>query len=165
MRYQRVLTAAALAQLASAFPRMAMPDLEKRAMIAGRAGEPASGVPVPDPAQVAGIFDADLQYVSNTGDHAYVPPGPGDQRGPCPGMDSANTSELDCWLTLMTLGLNAMANHGYLPHSGVATIPVSQSQHNMIYWPLTVVRNSSMGPTRYSAWALTSLLSWPCMAL
>jgi hypothetical protein len=27
----------------------------------------------------------------------------GDQRGPCP-------------------GLNAMANHGYLPHNGVATV-------------------------------------------
>lgn len=35
--------------------------------------------------------------------HAFVAPGPTDQRGPCP-------------------GLNALANHGYLPHSGIATI-------------------------------------------
>ncbi|KAI1422637.1 hypothetical protein F5Y12DRAFT_799343 [Xylaria sp. FL1777] len=56
--------------------------------------------------QAAGItpyFDAKMQYVSNTGDHAFVPPGGSDQRGPCP-------------------GLNAMANHGYIPHNGVGTI-------------------------------------------
>ncbi|GAB7346936.1 hypothetical protein MBLNU459_g2000t1 [Dothideomycetes sp. NU459] len=49
------------------------------------------------------VFDAASQYVSTTGAHAFNPPGPGDQRGPCP-------------------GLNAMANHGYLPHDGVGTI-------------------------------------------
>ena len=54
---------ASMAQLGVAFPRMAMQDLEKRAMIAGRADGPASGVPIPDPAQVGGIFDASLQYV------------------------------------------------------------------------------------------------------
>jgi len=50
-------------------------------------------------------FNAKQQYVSNQGEHAYVAPdfSKGDQRGPCP-------------------GLNAMANHGYLPHNGVATI-------------------------------------------
>ncbi|KAJ3921575.1 hypothetical protein F5877DRAFT_64820 [Lentinula edodes] len=48
-------------------------------------------------------FDAALQYVSTTGVHAFVPPGLGDFRGPCP-------------------GLNAMANHGYIPHNGIATI-------------------------------------------
>lgn len=53
-------------------------------------------------------FDAAAQYVSNQGQYAFNPPSNvntpiGDQRGPCP-------------------GLNAMANHGYLPHNGVATI-------------------------------------------
>lgn len=48
-------------------------------------------------------FSASQQYVSNTGAHAYKAPGPSDLRGPCP-------------------GLNAMANHGYIPHNGVATI-------------------------------------------
>ncbi|KAJ3875198.1 hypothetical protein F5051DRAFT_70095 [Lentinula edodes] len=48
-------------------------------------------------------FDPALQYVSTTGQHAFVPPGSGDFRGPCP-------------------GLNAMANHGYIPHNGIATI-------------------------------------------
>ena len=48
-------------------------------------------------------FNAAQQYVSTTGNHAFVAPGPSDLRGPCP-------------------GLNAMANHGYIPHNGVATI-------------------------------------------
>ncbi|KAF2501596.1 hypothetical protein BU16DRAFT_569583 [Lophium mytilinum] len=56
--------------------------------------------------QLAGVtppFDAKSQYVSNTGAHKFVPPSGSDQRGPCP-------------------GLNAMANHGYMPHSGVGSI-------------------------------------------
>ena len=48
-------------------------------------------------------FDASAQYVSTTGQYAYVAPTSSDLRGPCP-------------------GLNAMANHGYIPHNGVATI-------------------------------------------
>ncbi|KAF1990311.1 Cloroperoxidase [Aulographum hederae CBS 113979] len=48
-------------------------------------------------------FDPKTQLVSTSGTHKFVAPGPNDQRGPCP-------------------GLNAMANHGYLPHNGVATI-------------------------------------------
>ncbi|CAK1357211.1 Aromatic peroxygenase [Cercospora beticola] len=49
-------------------------------------------------------FDAELQRVETTGKYKFVPPGKGDQRGPCP-------------------ALNALANHNYLPHSGIATIP------------------------------------------
>ncbi|TVY51306.1 Aromatic peroxygenase-like protein [Lachnellula cervina] len=51
---------------------------------------------------IAPGFNAGAQYVSTTGAHAFVPPDfdAGDVRGPCP-------------------GLNAMANHGYLPHNGV----------------------------------------------
>lgn len=48
-------------------------------------------------------FDPEAQYVSNQGAHAFNPPSGSDQRGPCP-------------------GLNAMANHGYLDHSGVGSI-------------------------------------------
>ncbi|KAH7329914.1 Chloroperoxidase [Rhexocercosporidium sp. MPI-PUGE-AT-0058] len=53
-------------------------------------------------------FDAAKQYVSTHGQYEFVAPKApntynGDQRGPCP-------------------GLNAMANHGYIPHNGVATI-------------------------------------------
>ncbi|KAI4223129.1 MAG: hypothetical protein L6R40_008529 [Gallowayella cf. fulva] len=48
-------------------------------------------------------FDPVAQYVSTTGNHAWKAPNlaAGDKRGPCP-------------------GLNALANHGYLPHNGFA---------------------------------------------
>ncbi|CZT41973.1 related to oxidase [Rhynchosporium secalis] len=53
-------------------------------------------------------FDAAQQYVSTHGQYEFKPPTnpntyTGDQRGPCP-------------------GLNAMANHNYIPHNGVANI-------------------------------------------
>nr|XP_018915905.1 PREDICTED: aromatic peroxygenase-like [Bemisia tabaci] len=49
-------------------------------------------------------FNPKVQLVKNTGEHAFVAPNfaAGDQRGPCP-------------------GLNAMANHNYIPRNGVAT--------------------------------------------
>ena len=56
-------------------------------------------------------FDPSTQHVSTTGEYAWVAPGSGDQRGPCP-------------------GLNALANHGYLPHNGVADIPTIVSAVN-----------------------------------
>lgn len=56
-------------------------------------------------------FDPTSQQVSTTGQYAWVAPGAGDQRGPCP-------------------GLNALANHGYLPHNGVADIPTIISAVN-----------------------------------
>ena len=56
-------------------------------------------------------FDPVAQKVSTSGAHAWVAPKAGDQRGPCP-------------------GLNALANHGYLPHNGVADIPTIISAVN-----------------------------------
>merc|ERR1711915_754755 len=51
------------------------------------------------------IFDAEKQFVdvSEGSGHEYQAPGPDDIRGPCP-------------------GLNAFANHGFLPRNGYATI-------------------------------------------
>ena len=50
-------------------------------------------------------FNAADQYVDVTdgGPHPFVAPGPGDRRGQCP-------------------GLNAAANHGFLPRNGIPTI-------------------------------------------
>lgn len=48
-------------------------------------------------------FDAKAQLIDVTGKHAFVAPGPNDKRGPCP-------------------ALNALANHNYLPHNGVASL-------------------------------------------
>ncbi|KAG5947201.1 hypothetical protein E4U53_006451, partial [Claviceps sorghi] len=47
-------------------------------------------------------FDPEAQLVSVHGDHEYRDPGPNDIRGPCP-------------------GLNAAANHNYIPRDGIAT--------------------------------------------
>ncbi|TVY73471.1 Aromatic peroxygenase [Lachnellula suecica] len=61
-------------------------------------------------------FDAADQLVSVTGQNAYQSPAASDIRGPCP-------------------GLNAAANHGYLPRNGIATIEQTvsglQALHNM----------------------------------
>lgn len=59
-------------------------------------------------------FDATAQLIDVSGAHAFVAPGSGDQRGPCP-------------------GLNALANHNYLPHNGVATITQFVSATNSVF--------------------------------
>ncbi|KAJ3804494.1 Chloroperoxidase, partial [Lentinula aff. lateritia] len=68
-------------------------------------------------------FDPTTQYVSTTGTHAFVAPGSGDARGPCP-------------------GLNALVNHGYIPHNGMGLLL------NSLRLPIKV---------RFIAWALTWL--------
>ncbi|KAF2433910.1 Cloroperoxidase [Tothia fuscella] len=61
-------------------------------------------------------FSAAAQKVDVTGPHKFVPPNfaAGDQRGPCP-------------------GLNALANHNYLPHSGVADMATIIEATNKVY--------------------------------
>ena len=54
------------------------------------------------------------QLIDVTGEHAWVAPGPKDIRGPCP-------------------GLNALANHGYFPHSGVVPLTVGASATEQVY--------------------------------
>ncbi|KKK16525.1 hypothetical protein ARAM_003076 [Aspergillus rambellii] len=54
--------------------------------------------------------------VDISGEHAFQPPdfAAGDQRGPCP-------------------ALNALANHGYLPHNGVASFGEAVAAVNQVY--------------------------------
>ena len=54
------------------------------------------------------------QLIDVTGEHAWIAPGPNDLRGPCP-------------------GLNALANHGYFPHSGVVPLAVGESATEQVY--------------------------------
>jgi hypothetical protein len=54
-------------------------------------------------------FDPEDQLVSITGEHAYQSPAAADIRGPCP-------------------GLNAAANHGYLPRNGYFLPSMSSRQ-------------------------------------
>ncbi|KAF7938508.1 uncharacterized protein EAE98_000846 [Botrytis deweyae] len=85
----------------AAYPRLAAEHAERLAK--SQLGKRSTATR--DQLQKRVSFDAASQYVSTTGEHAFVPPnfGAGDVRGPCP-------------------GLNAAANHGYIPHSGVGTI-------------------------------------------
>ena len=72
-----------------------LPDYAKRAGLPPVAPFPDNfGVPKEY------TFDADLQHVDLTGDHAWIAPGPDDRRGPCS-------------------GLNALANHGFISRDGV----------------------------------------------
>lgn len=86
---------AALPLAVSAFPRVA----QEAAIQLSRSASPVSG----SKTKRAVAFDPAAQLVDVTGVHAFTPPNfaAGDQRGPCP-------------------GLNALANHNYLPHNGVA---------------------------------------------
>ncbi|KJX98620.1 hypothetical protein TI39_contig401g00002 [Zymoseptoria brevis] len=59
-------------------------------------------------------FDVEDQEVSVSGEHQYIAPGPGDIRGPCP-------------------GLNAAANHGYLPRNGIQNIEQTVSGLGALY--------------------------------
>lgn len=53
------------------------------------------------------MFNEEEQFVSIAGKNTFVAPAAGDRRGPCP-------------------GLNAAANHGYIPHSGIMTVEQSK---------------------------------------
>ncbi|KAL8735008.1 MAG: hypothetical protein Q9166_001133 [cf. Caloplaca sp. 2 TL-2023] len=61
-------------------------------------------------------FDPVAQRVSTTGEYAWKAPNlaAGDKRGPCP-------------------GLNALANHGYLPHNGIAPMTTIIQAVNQAY--------------------------------
>ncbi|APA09849.1 hypothetical protein SS1G_05925 [Sclerotinia sclerotiorum 1980 UF-70] len=85
----------------AAYPRIAAGYAEKLAK--SQRGKRSTAAR--DPLQKRFGFDAASQYVSTTGKNAFVAPDfdAGDVRGPCP-------------------GLNAAANHGYIPHNGVGTI-------------------------------------------
>ncbi|KAM0702300.1 hypothetical protein Q7P35_011210 [Cladosporium inversicolor] len=103
----------ALARYVSAFPAAMMaaanqdPKIMARtkeitAMIEARQAGAGAASKIFEPVP---IFNAKAQYVDvgpGSG-HEFVPPSGDDLRGPCP-------------------GLNAMANHNFLPHNGYATI-------------------------------------------
>lgn len=104
MKHFATLSGLALAAKVSCFPHLAMDsmtDAIRDEALSKRQSAPPQGagaLPLVPPA-----FDAEDQLIDVSGEHEFVAPGPGDQRGQCP-------------------GLNALANHGYLPHNGIATI-------------------------------------------
>ena len=72
-------------------------------LVAAAAGFVVDALPSVNKRQAIG-FDPETQYVSVSGEHAWIAPKSSDLRGPCP-------------------GLNAMANHGYIPRNGYVSIP------------------------------------------
>lgn len=85
------------AGIVSAFPSFPAGEL-KKFNLEKREHDPLTNPLDPHPG-----FDPQKQLVSIKGKHKFIAPGPDDARGPCP-------------------GLNAMANHGYLPRNGVGSI-------------------------------------------
>ncbi|GAB1523150.1 hypothetical protein RhiTH_006280 [Rhizoctonia solani] len=59
-------------------------------------------------------FDPVKQKVDVAGKYKFRPPGATDKRGPCP-------------------GLNALSNHGYLPHNGVTTFTKAIEASNEVF--------------------------------
>lgn len=84
------LNVALLASGAAAFPAMmdaltaplAAEAANLRRAIDLAAPQGAGALPASPPP-----FDAKAQYISNQGAHAFVPPGPNDARGECPGLN------------------------------------------------------------------------------
>jgi len=111
MRYSHssVLLAAVAVPLAGAFPAAVYEGLANDPVIAARAEEiikrQAGATAAEAIFESAPTFDAKLQYINVTkgSGHEYVAPSGDDLRGPCP-------------------GLNAFANHNFLPHNGYATV-------------------------------------------
>ena len=96
-----------LAVVTDAFPSVARHVLENKAGTEARQ-------PIIKRQFGATTFDPAAQYISTSGEYAFVAPTETDQRGPCP-------------------GLNAMANHGYLPHNGVGNIQQFIQSCNYVY--------------------------------
>lgn len=88
--------------------------------------EPEPGCPFArEKRQAPGVtppFNAQEQYVSNTGAHAFIPPSGNDQRGPCTSLTNLPHSRARVTDYNSGPGLNAMANHGYMPHNGVGNM-------------------------------------------
>ncbi|TKA24995.1 hypothetical protein B0A50_06093 [Salinomyces thailandicus] len=97
-----------LAPLVAAFPAW-VADAASDPLIAARAEDLLKRQKGADSAtalfEAAPVFHAEAQYidVGPGSGHEWKAPGPGDLRGPCP-------------------GLNAFANHGFLPRNGYATV-------------------------------------------
>ncbi|MCJ1235939.1 hypothetical protein MMC14_003914 [Varicellaria rhodocarpa] len=82
------------------------------------------------------------QEIDVTGVHAWAPPGEGDLRGPCP-------------------GLNALANHGYFPRNGVVPLTVGATATQQVYGlapnfgiPLTVYATLVDGDVVGETWSI-----------
>ncbi|USW58199.1 Putative chloroperoxidase [Septoria linicola] len=107
MKYNAALL---LAPLAAAFPAGILEQVAQDPVLAARSAEILNEKRQLAADSATKVFEAvpnfnedQLIDVGPGSGHEYKAPGPNDLRGPCP-------------------GLNAFANHGFLPHNGYATI-------------------------------------------
>ncbi|QRW04457.1 peroxidase family 2 domain protein [Ceratobasidium sp. AG-Ba] len=99
-----------LALLAVAGPSLAYPSADKHVEGDCPFAKARRQVNMPR----ATTFDPVRQKIDVSGVHAFKPPKTGDLRGPCP-------------------GLNALANHGYLPHNGLVTLADAALASNQVF--------------------------------
>jgi hypothetical protein len=112
--YLKFFALASSAYTAAAMPGMAT-MLEERQSLPTLPLSQAQGNSGPFPSLQFNAADQFVDVRPGTA-HQFIAPGPNDKRGPCP-------------------GLNAAANHGFLPRSGVTTITQSKNSlasNNMI---------------------------------
>jgi len=125
--FQLIVALVAVSGSTSAFPSIAL----EAAQLAGR--DASISQQEAHEKRVNGIlpgFNAGAQRIDVSGKHAFVPPNfkKGDLRGPCP-------------------GLNALANHNYLPHNGFATIDQFVSATNEVFGMVRADPNALLKPT------------------
>jgi len=106
--YLKLLTLSS-SSLAAAMPGMAA-TLERRQSLPSLPLSQAQGNSGPFPSLQFSAADQFVDVRPGT-THQFIAPGPNDKRGPCP-------------------GLNAAANHGFLPRSGITTITQSKQVPN-----------------------------------
>ncbi|WPH01851.1 Hypothetical protein R9X50_00470500 [Acrodontium crateriforme] len=140
---RKSMTLIALVSRALAFPAWVNEDVMARALSSTNSAwtEGLRQLSLQDPLGVSrgesncGIipcpsFDEKDAFVSITGEHEYMAPTESDIRGPCP-------------------GLNAAANHGYLPRNGIASIEQTVAGLGALY---------NLGPTLTTALAVYAVL-------
>jgi hypothetical protein len=129
MKFTSQLFVAGLAPITHAFPAMMFeaaandPQIEARAkelakMLESRQAGADAATALFEPVNT---FNAKAQYidVSAGSGHEYVPPGSGDLRGPCPGLNAfANHSK--CHNTIWSAYAYPVLD--FLPHNGYATV-------------------------------------------
>jgi len=98
----KYVSAALLLKSAVAFPHIARMVEERRLYERIAPLAPFPDYPGSPTHALYNDFDPETQLVSVSGEHEWQAPGDGDIRGPC-------------------AGLNAAANHGYIPRSGIMT--------------------------------------------
>ena len=111
MKSTSALSLASLASVVTAFPSLLKEITKEDRLLLGARQQ------APDPST---RFNAAEQYVSNTGDHAFIAPGPTDQRGPCPGLNAMGEYQKTDLCAPDCADIH-IANHGYLPRNGVGS--------------------------------------------